>query len=193
VAEGEALDDEKNILRSFLLSADRRKELQRRNRMEDSEDRFTTQMFLHRSSDKAKTLSTLRGTIPIHVAIDRTPVIVTENILAAQGAKCKVGSDSITIKRVKQKEEDLEIEIAHPPEPEDADFCWRYRIHVEDANGKRFEADYTKWSTGDEPSVSFTYNKSANSKLGPPKKLIVDDWTVLQHLVHFEFKDVPLP
>jgi hypothetical protein len=38
-----------------------------------------------------------------------------------------------------------------------------------------------------------SYPQSKDPKLGPPSRLIIEEWVTLYHKIPFEFKDVPLP
>ena len=152
-------------------------------------------IFLRRSSAKAQRIKVLRGTFPIWVVVERKPVVVSENFLASQGIKCQVGAAPIEIKGANRDETGYcNINVGVPSKKDSIREFWRKRIHLEDAAGHRYETSgggYTQ--SGDSYDVSVHYQPSNDPKVGPPTKVIIEDWIHLHHAVPFEFREVPLP
>ena len=147
------------------------------------------------SSAKAKTIHTMRGTIPVDVVVDRKNVLITDKVMASEGTEFKVGKESLKITGVRQSEDgDLHLHIAVPPRQSGVRWLWQQRIHVEDAAGNRYADSSDGWmQSGGQYEILKHYRLSNDPKVGPPSKLIVEDWVILHHAISFEFKDVPLP
>jgi hypothetical protein len=155
----------------------------------------STELLLQRSTDRAKMLTVLRGAVPVKVVVERKLVAVTNSIYDSKGTKFKIGGETLEITRAEEADPDrFKLEIRVPSESHDLLKRWHKRIHVEDANGHRLSpSSFGSESSGNEYRVDYTYHLSDDPMVGPPCKLIVEDWTMLEHLIPFEFKDVPLP
>jgi hypothetical protein len=132
----------------------------------------------------ARTIKEVRGTISIQVAVARKNVVATENFLASRGTKFRVGNDTLEIIRAGENPNGYYLTIALPPKT-GYDPCWSQRIHLEDAKGNRYNS---KGGTG-----AFDFISWESPGVGPPVKVVVEDWTIQHHSIPFVFKDVPLP
>lgn len=152
-------------------------------------------LSLQGATADSRQLKELRGTLPIQVAVRRKTVVATEKFLQSKGTTFRVGDETLTIAQIRQMDRlyQLRIEV---PRPLGYTPCWHQRIHLEDANGNRYQCDYAGSSNG-APNmpcwINFDFWAEVNIAAGPPVKLVVDEWTVVQHSVQFVFKDVPLP
>jgi hypothetical protein len=156
----------------------------------------TADIHLRRSTDAAKRIKELRGDIPVKVVVERKLVVVSDKVLDSKGTKCKVGGDTLEIVRAEQDEGGgVDINIAIPPDRNGVEMHhWNKRVHLEDDKGNRFESSGGGHSiSGEMREVIVHYRAPKDSKLGPPTKLIIEDWVILDHRVPFAFKDVPLP
>jgi hypothetical protein len=165
-------------------------------RSADQEYHCVTAILLQRGSDKARTLKVLRGVIPVEVVVERKRVIVTEKFLESTGTECRVGQDAIKIIAAEdRKEKGYSVRFTVPPFPRDARTCWVERTHLEDARGNRYQRRLHGDLDGGEmvTRININYEPSNDPQLGPPKRLIIEDWRFVRHLLRFEFKDVPLP
>jgi hypothetical protein len=72
---------------------------------------------------------------------------------------------------------------------------WHERFHVEDAAGNKFQMNGRGTSSdGRTYRISMYFSPPFNKKeVGPPAKLVFEDWIIHEHEIPFEFKDVPLP
>ncbi|HYV35615.1 MAG TPA: HEAT repeat domain-containing protein [Gemmataceae bacterium] len=151
-------------------------------------------LMMERSSDKAKRVKTLRGSIPVRLVVERKPVVITERFLESTDMKFKLGADELTILEARQdnKDKHVEFRLRIPEGLKSTD--WHERVVLEDAKGKRFQPD--SWGTigiNGSRSITLGYSAAANPKVGPPAKLIMEDWISMSHEIPFELKDVPLP
>jgi hypothetical protein len=123
---------------------------------------------------------------------------MTENVLESKGTKLKVGDDLLEIKKVHydaQFGNQVSIYVAVPFKKGGVLMGWHDRFSLEDEGGKKFEQmgkgglsipDIGYWE-------DLMYGKPNNAVIGPPAKLIVEDWKIVRYRIPFEFKDLPLP
>lgn len=155
----------------------------------------TAEIVLRRASEKARKIKVLRGTIVVQVVVERKRVVLTENILKAKGAKCRTRQGSLEITKVEKRDNGkLEILITAPAGREGVSWHWFDRIRLEDSKGNLYQR-FSQESTGASPNevIVLRYHAPKDHNMGPPSKLFVEDWTILQYAIPFEFKDVPLP
>jgi hypothetical protein len=150
---------------------------------------------LQRSSAKARTIRVLRGTIPVLVVVERKQVVVTEQFLASEGTAFRIGGDSLKITQAMRiVNGDFYLRLAVPPRQNGVRWLWHERVHLEDARGNRYETcDRGTSISGGQHEIQLNYAKAKDPKVGPPSKLIVEDWVTLHHPIPFEFKNIPLP
>jgi len=151
---------------------------------------------LRRASETAKSIRVVRGTIPVRTILIRRPVIVTSKILESGGASFRAGTDSLHIKQVRnQGGGSIEVEIQVPREESGAYREWHERFSVEDEGGNKFQMNGRgSSSNGREYTVSMYFSPPFNkNNVGPPARLVFEDWVVHDHAIPFEFKDIPLP
>ncbi len=153
---------------------------------------------LERSSDKARTIKELRGSIPVQVVAGRKPLLVTEDVLNLEETEFPIGNELFKIKitSVDQTPGRYIAQLAFPDSPTMAtrslpSHFWGERIHLEDAEGNRLGHNVRAWNPGISCWIEFSQPKDGT--VGPPARLIVDDWTIVHHSIPFIFKDVPLP
>ena len=150
---------------------------------------------MQRSTEKAKTIKVLSGTIPVMVVVSRKQVVAIEKVLESKGTTFQIGGDSLEIKECEiDKRGDYQIRIAVPNYRDSIDLRWHDRISLQDASGKEYKArSWGSMRSGEHCEIDMTYHQSKDNTLGPPSRLIIEDWVTLHHAIPFEFKDVPLP
>lgn len=153
---------------------------------------------LKRASDTAKSAKLIRGVIPVKTILIRRPVVVTSKLLESTGTTFRAGNESLQITRVQnQGGGSVEVQILIPHD-RNADWSqhdqWYQRFHVEDDSGNKFQ-DHGRGSQSDGRQywISLYYGPPNGKAVGPPTKLVFEDWVVHEHAIPFEFKDVPLP
>ena len=72
---------------------------------------------------------------------------------------------------------------------------WHDRFRLEDDAGNQYQMNGRGTSSdGRTYSMQMYFAPPFNKKnVGPPSKLIFEDWVVHDHAIPFEFRDVPLP
>jgi hypothetical protein len=150
---------------------------------------------LRRASETAKTLKLVRGVVPVKMILMRKPVVVTNKILDASGTSFRAGTDSMQISRVTNQGGSFEVEIVVPREENSGRREWHERFHVEDSAGNKFRMNGRGTSSdGRTYRISMYFSPPFNKKeVGPPAKLVFDEWVIHDYDIPFEFKDVPLP
>jgi len=150
---------------------------------------------LRRASESAKSVKLVRGVVPVKMILIRRPTVVTNKILEASGTSFRAGADSMQISRVTNQGGSFEIEIIVPREESGNRRDWHDRFHVEDAAGNKFQRNGSGTSSdGRTYRISMYYSPPFNKKdVGPPTKLIFEDWIIHDYEIPFEFKDIPLP
>lgn len=152
---------------------------------------------LRRASETAKTAKVIRGTIPVHAILIRNPTVISSKVTEAVGTTFKAGNESLAITEVNnQGGNNLMVSVRVPydqSQPQQRE--WHERFHLEDDAGNRFQMNGRGTSSnGREYTISMYFAPPFNKqKVGPPTKLVFEDWVVHDHAIPFEFRDVPLP
>jgi hypothetical protein len=151
---------------------------------------------LRRASETAKTARLIRGTIPVHAILIRKPTVVTAKVTEAVGTTFKAGSETLSITEVtNQGGNNVMVSVRVPYDQTQPQREWHERFHLEDDAGNKFQMNGRGTSSnGREYTISMYFAPPFNKqKVGPPTKLVFEDWVVHDHAIPFEFRDVPLP
>lgn len=157
---------------------------------------------LGRSSEKSRSVKVLKGSVPVTLLGSEKPEVVSDDILKAKGQKKQIGPVSFDIQDVSQtpnKQYTVKMGITNNDKDNPNDHTWMntlyYRIELQDAKGNKYNHYGSSWGGNgtNHVDLSFTYGNPGNAKIEPPKKLIYHVWTLVNHQVDFEFKDLPLP
>ena len=152
-------------------------------------------VLLRRSSERAKSMKELRGVVPVRVVVERKRIVVTETVAKSKGAAFRIGKDSLRVTHAEtEKDGTFRLKVALPSTEGPVGRSWPDCIRVEDADGNAIKP--TSFGTeqfGENYWLMLGYPPSGDPKVGPPLKLIVEDWVVRDVNVRFAFKDVPLP
>jgi hypothetical protein len=90
----------------------------------------------------------------------------------------------------------IEIEVLVPRQDDgNRHQEWTDRFKVEDEAGNRFQKNgHGSSYNGREYRINMYFAPPFNKKnVGPPARLIFEEWVVHDHAIPFEFRDVPLP
>src|SRR5262249_10667174 len=118
-----------------------------------------------------------------------------EKFLESKGTKFRSGGDDpeIPVAEASEDGKTFHLHIRVPEQDPIKRHC-DDRIPLEDAKGDRYKPHSPgapAW--GKEHSIMYGYEKSKDPAVGPPAKVVVEDWTIVRHSIPFTFKDVPLP
>ena len=151
---------------------------------------------LRRASETAKTARVIRGTIPVKAVLIRKPVVVGGKLADSAGATVRSGADSLVVTEVQnQGGNNVMVSIRMPADNNGQQREWHDRFRVEDDAGNRYQMNGRGTSSdGRVYTIQMYYAPPFNKKnVGPPSKLIFEDWVIHDHAIPFEFRDVPLP
>jgi hypothetical protein len=160
------------------------------------------QLALTRPSLKASGIKVVRGSIPVTLLVEQKPVVVTDKVLSAKGKKATIGTTTFLIEDVSEmpgKQYQLKLSVTEENHDNPNDYTWMntlyQRIELIDEAGNKFQVYGTSWgnSGANNVQMTLTYGQVGAVKMKPPAKFVFHSWTTLQHQVHFEFKDLPLP
>ena len=149
-----------------------------------------------RRAPGSKVAKVVRGTIPVHAILIRKPTVVTAKVTESTGTSFKAGNDSLSITRVNNQGGSIDIEVLVPRQDDgNRHNEWYDRFKLEDEAGNRFEMNGRGSSyNGREYRINMYFSPPWNKKgIGPPARLLFEEWVVHDHAIPFEFRDVPLP
>ncbi len=161
-----------------------------------------TQANLLRASEQATTVKVVRGTLPIMLLVNQKPVVVAEKILEAKGKKTTIGSTQFQIEDVTEqpgKQYQIKMVVNEDLKDNPNDYSWMnslvQRIELQDEKGGKFQITGSQWdnSAQNHVAMTLTFTTAGGAKAEAPTKLIYHTWTTEQHVIPFEFKDLPLP
>ncbi len=160
------------------------------------------QLNLHRRSERANRVKLVRGVLPVTLLVEQKPVVVADNILKAKGKKNTVGSTTFHFEDVTalaNKQYQVKLTVTEDNKDNPNDWTWMntlfQRIELQDDKGNKYGVFGSSWgnSSPNNVQMTLTYGAQGNAKVGPPSKFVFQSWRTMQHLVRFEFKDLPLP
>jgi hypothetical protein len=150
----------------------------------------------------SRTVSVLKGTIPITLLVEKKPTVVTDKIMLAQGKKFNVGTTSFQIDKIERRNSH-QYEFKMSYNDDNAEHNWDYgniyslqhRLELQDAKGGKCSS-YINWTTFNSPTNAqfvLVANRGGLNKAEPPARLVYHVWVQMDQDVEFEFRDLPLP
>lgn len=161
-----------------------------------------TQLQLMGPGANARTIKQVKGSLPVTLLAEQRPEITVENILAVK--EKKFDSKDVTLEIAEVKEQPgrmyhIVLTARRNGKDQQADYTWtnslHQRIEMVDDKGQKYQSHGFNWTNGTPTVVqgTFIFGDGGNAQLGKPQKLTYYDWVTMQHLIDFEFKDLPLP
>jgi hypothetical protein len=165
------------------------------------------QVPLLRVSEKASTVSVIRGVVPLTILVEQQPLVVTERILEAKGRKITVADVQFhfeDIKKLPNNQYTVQMTITNNSKDNQGDYTWMntlyQRIELQDDKGHKYQIYGSSWGGSGPNHVQMTltyasgvFGAAPAAKIDPPTKFIYHNWVTRQHEVHFEFRNLPLP
>jgi hypothetical protein len=161
-----------------------------------------TQVNLLRSSENATSVKVVRGSLPIMLLVNQKPVVVAEKILEAKGKKTTIGGTHFEIGEVTElpgKQYQIKMVVNEDLKDNPNDYSWMnslaQRIELHDDKGGKLQIMGSQWnnSAANHVEMTLTFATAGGAKPEAPTKLVYQTWTTEQHVIPFEFKDLPLP
>jgi hypothetical protein len=156
---------------------------------------YETRAKLRRSDANVKAIKEVHGIVVIKAAIPGNKVLIPKNFLELKGTIVQIGNIDLAISEACQ-DEDGSTKLNIRVYKGDLLAYWPNRIQLEDVKGNRYELKKTTLDSLDgrfQTTMFFEFAKPEIASVGPPVKLIVEDWTIVRHSIPFVFRDVPLP
>jgi len=163
---------------------------------------------LVRGGREARTIRSLKAKVHVNLLTGVIPEVSVADPLKAKNVKAsgrtvEVEVDSVTAANGGYNAA-LTIRRLGTLDPNNPDpFSWSQNIHQKveliDAQGNKYRANWANMSNQNQMSVTMTVpfhpmdRRGMMQKLGPPVRLVVNEWVQATHEVTFEFRDVPLP
>jgi len=162
---------------------------------------YNTQVQLLWPDKEARYIKSIKGTLPVTLLADQKPEIVIEDILKVKKQKFTGPNTEIQIDDVKElNKTSVQIKMTvRNLKGGPNDYTWtnsvHQRIELQDAKGNKWYSHGYNWESSNQSSVSatFTYGTNGDGNVGPAAKLVYQHWTMIQHQIEFEFKQLPLP
>jgi hypothetical protein len=165
----------------------------------------SSQVQLTWPNKESKTIKSIKGSIPVTLLAGTKPEIVIDDILKVLKDKKQASFSGpmteIQIADIKeQNKTSIDIKMTVRNMKGDAnDYNWSnsvpQHLEVQDAAGRKYFTQITHYeaNNGTSMTANFNFNANGDGTIGPPAKLVYYQWTMLNHQIEFEFKDVPLP
>jgi hypothetical protein len=163
---------------------------------------------LVRGGREARTIRTLKAKVGVNLLSAAVPEVTFADPLKAKNVKAAGRTVEVELESVTAANGGysaaMTIRRVGVQDPNNYDpFGWTNNIHqrVEliDAQGNRYRSNWPNMSNSNQSAVTMTVpfhtmdRRGMMQKLGPPVRLVVNEWVQATHEVTFEFRDVPLP
>ncbi|HYH65078.1 MAG TPA: hypothetical protein VD866_10325 [Urbifossiella sp.] len=162
---------------------------------------------LVRGGREARTIRSLKAKVNVNLLTGVIPEVSVADPLKAKNLKLtgrtvEVDLESVTAANGGYSAA-MTIRKLGALDPNNHDFSWIQNVHQKvelfDAAGNKYRANWANMSNQNQMSVTMTVpfhpmdRRGMMQKLGPPVRLVVNEWVQATHEVTFEFRDVPLP
>jgi hypothetical protein len=159
----------------------------------------------------ARTIKSLKARVGILLLSGTVPDLVVDNPLEVKGKTFAGRTMQVDFGKLAQdpnnKEQyvlDVTVRKQGAGDGEVNDYNWTNtvwgRFDLFDADGNKYEASYPNVGNNNGATVQMTIPFTTTDrrtgkkvKVGPPARLVVNEWLSVTHEVTFEFKDIPLP
>lgn len=167
---------------------------------------FSSNLNLVRGGREATRITSLKGKVGLVLLAGTVPEVVIPDPLRAKAGKftgrgVEVDFDSFTEANGAFTLSLTARKLA-PDENGNVDYNWmntvQQRIELVDAGGGKYRGYATNTNyTGNGIQLTMQFQaqdrQGRAQKLGPPARVVFNDWLQVTHEVPFEFKDLPLP
>lgn len=154
-------------------------------------------------SKEAKSVRRLRGVIPVTLLGEQKPEVVVNDVLKVKDKKFTGGTVEIQFDDVKEQNNKtqyhVKLSIRNTASNAAQDYSWtnsvHQRIELYDDKGNKYYPQGYNWENSSPAHVKATFMFGNNGKAtyGPPTRLVYNHWSLMQHAIEFEFKNLTLP
>ena len=152
---------------------------------------------------EARIVKKLRGVVPVTLLAEQKPEIVVDDVLKVKAKKFTGGNSELQVDEVKETNNKTHYSIrltARNTTPNAGhDYTWAksvpQRIELLDAKGRKYYSQGYNYESSSATHMQATmmFATNGDATLGPPVRLVLNQWVMMQHQVEFEFKDLQLP
>jgi hypothetical protein len=167
---------------------------------------FSSNLNFVRGGRDATRIKSLKGKIGLVLLAGTVPEVIVTDPLKTKGKKFAGRSVEVDFDSFAEANGGYSLTVTvrktAADDPNNPDYNWLnsawQRVEVTDAAGGRYRG-YVNNTNYNGTSVTFTMQFQAQDrqgraqKLGPPARVVFNEWLQVTHEVPFEFKDLPLP
>lgn len=159
-------------------------------------------VILNWPNKDAKTVKRLQIALPLTLLAEQKPLIIVDNILKAKDHKAAQGEVELVVHEVKDlnnAQYHVRMTVRNLAANAAQDFNWmnsvHQRIELHDAQGNKYMPQGFNWENSNPGNVqaTFMFGNNGRADLGPPARLVYLHWSLMQHTIEFQFRDLPLP
>lgn len=165
-------------------------------------------LSLVRGGREARTIRTLKGKVGVNLLSAVVPEVTLSDPLKAKNTKVSGRTVEVEVESVTAANGGYSVSMTirrlggfDPNHPDSYNWSNNINQKVEliDAQGNKYRNFGATSMSNNQGSVTMTLpfqptdRRGMMQKLGPPARLVVNEWVQATHEVTFEFRDVPLP
>src|SRR5260221_14768025 len=144
----------------------------------------------------------LRCSLPVTLLAEQKPEVIVDDILKVKNKKFTGNTVEVQIDEVKEQNKTqyhVKMSVRNTAPNAAQDYNWTNSVHqrVEllDAKGNKYHSQGYNWenSSPNHVQATFMFGNNGNATLGPPVRLVYNQWALIQHTIEFEFKNLMLP
>jgi hypothetical protein len=159
------------------------------------------QVAMHKTNKDATKARLIRGKLPVMLLASQRPEVTIEKIAALKKKQTVTGTTvELEVEDVQEQNKTYAMTLTikrlgrNPdPDPNWVNNVWQ-RLELLDAKGRRYQSQITNFLNNSATMIQANFQfMPGNGEIGPPVKLVFNQWVTIPHEVEFEFRDVPLP
>lgn len=164
---------------------------------------YSSQVQLMPASKDARFVKRLRGMVPLTLLAAQKPDVVINDILKVKKKKFTGVEAEIQIEEVKEANNktqySVRMTVRNQAKNANQDYNWnsyvQQRFELTDAKGNKYYSHGHNWEHSSTGSITATFMFGTNGQagIGPPARLVYNQWIMMPHQIEFDFRDLPLP
>jgi hypothetical protein len=159
------------------------------------------QVAMHKTNKDATKAKLIRGKLPVMLLASTRPELTVEKIASLKKKQSFTGSTvELEVEDVQEQNKTYAMTLTikrlgrNPdPDPNWINNVWQ-RLELVDAKGRKYQSQITNFLNNSATMIQANFQfMPGTGEIGPPVKLVFNQWVTIPHEVEFEFRDVPLP